>query len=221
MSNELMVITPEQLMKQAEELASRFKAVSSDTIRVEEKQFIFPDGTSLKEMDAVILDFAFVNSFYKERYNPKKPAKPVCRAANFSEFELVPDENAPEPQAESCAECPNNQFGSDGAGKACKNEIHLALIPVDATEMTAPMLLRLPPTSLTPFKRYVRTMTSLTSTPLYGVITHFSFDPDVTYGKIICSNPNMQRNPNLEIASMKLAEAAAMLLQPFDFTPPA
>lgn len=82
----------------------------------------------------VILDFVFLNTMYVGVFNPKKPANPVCYASGRVEGNLVPSENAKEPQNEDCASCPMNEWESDpagGRGKACKNTRRIAFIPED------------------------------------------------------------------------------------------
>ena len=60
--------------------------------------------------------------FYKGGYNPQDTAPPDCASSNG----IAPDAWVSDPQADTCAKCPNNMFGSaiSQAGKkskACKD----------------------------------------------------------------------------------------------------
>lgn len=72
----------------------------------------------------------------------------------FSRDTIKPDPSSEDPQAETCATCPRNQWGSDrkgGKGRDCKNtRTLLVLIEGDAL----PSLLRCSPTNLRPWDRY-------------------------------------------------------------------
>lgn len=87
----------------------------------------------------VIVDAILENTAYAGRYDPNDKAPPVCYAfgrldeqknmAPHPSMEDHPDYFVP--QAESCAVCPLNEYGSadTGRGKACQNRARLALLP--------------------------------------------------------------------------------------------
>lgn len=84
----------------------------------------------------VVVDFVYENAFYTGRFDPENPQPPACYAFSRDDETLAPHDEAEEPQADNCAECPNNEWGSadTGPGKACKNIVRLALIPEDALD---------------------------------------------------------------------------------------
>jgi hypothetical protein len=71
---------------------------------------------------AVLADRAY----YSREFDPADKTAPDC----YSYDGVEPHEKAAEPQAETCAECPHNEFGSDrrGRGKACKEGLRLACV---------------------------------------------------------------------------------------------
>lgn len=62
-------------------------------------------------------------------------------------------------QSDTCAECPNNKFGSDkdGNGKACKNQIRSFWL---LKGNRLPQILMVPPSSLKQFSRYLTVLTN-------------------------------------------------------------
>lgn len=216
----LITITPEQLAIEAQNLINRLGSMGGgDVVKFENKNFVFPDGVTVSsEMDAVIVDFAYVNQMFRGNFDRKNPSAPICAAVGLDQDHLVPFEHSPERQSDSCIACPMNQYGSAGNGKACKNGVWLAVIAANATDDSPMYIMKLSPTAITPFKRYVANTISTFQTPTYGVVTHFEFDPKETYPKVLCSNPDRKRNQNLEQALKRRAEAAARLTQTINFT---
>jgi hypothetical protein len=64
--------------------------------------------------------------FYTGKYDPKAEAEPPVCWSNLGD---VPDPKAPEPQASSCAACPQNIKGSgDNGTRACRYQRRLAVL---------------------------------------------------------------------------------------------
>lgn len=85
------------------------------------------------EFMGVIVDDAFVNSYYEGGYDPDNRQPPSCFGIAKVNDEMVPHETVEEPFHENCANCPNNAFGSaeNGKGKACKNNRRIAVVAVN------------------------------------------------------------------------------------------
>ena len=63
-------------------------------------------------------------TFYADKYEEGKDIKPACWSAEG----VVPNEEVPEPQAKSCATCPQNLAGSgEGKSRACRYSKRLAV----------------------------------------------------------------------------------------------
>lgn len=216
-SSALSVITPEQLAQEAQAMISRLGNMGGDVIRTKNKMFVLPDGTELPDqMSGIVVDFAHVNEFYEGRYDPKKIVPPTCAAKGLDPNAMVPFENSPKKQSADCAGCPNNQFGSEGKGKACKNGVWLAVMEGTAGPDSQIYVLKLAPTAVTPFKRYVASVTSK-GLPLYAVLTHFTFDKSVDYAKILCGDPVPLNVEAVSVVKGRMAEASRRLLQPTSF----
>ena len=123
----------DMLRKQAESMSERTSPASGISIRVtQDKQFSLPDGQKTDELEVVIVDFVARNEFYEGAYDKDNMSPPACFAIGVAPNKLVASDNSPQKQADTCAECPMNAFGSAGKGKACKNGRVLAVLPVDA-----------------------------------------------------------------------------------------
>jgi hypothetical protein len=93
---------------------------------------------------------------------------------------LVPTGNSPNKQADTCAVCPNNQFGSAGKGKACKNTRLLAIKPM-ADDDDNIYVLSVPPTSIKAFDSYVHTLAGKHRLPPVGVVTRVTLDKNESF----------------------------------------
>ena len=143
-----------------------------------------------------VVDYVLENTFYDEDYDPDNPASPVCYAFGTDEDTMGPHEESPDPQAEKCAECPHNVFGSAdrGRGKACRNSRRLALTDAgtyndsdgwqvmpdlpehfDSSEI---VFLKIPPTSLRAWAAYVKEVAAFHEVPPIGVLTHIAVEDD-------------------------------------------
>jgi hypothetical protein len=142
------------------------------------------------QMDVIVVDFLLENNIFREKYNPNKPASPMCYALGREEDELKPHEDCEEPQHTGCIDCPNNEWGSDpegGRGKACKNTRRIAVIPADALKLgvdgikkAGVVMCKLPVTSLKNFSTFVNQCVKVMDTPPFGVIVRMSTKPHPT-----------------------------------------
>ena len=152
-----IVSIQEALKAQAASMSERTAPPSGNSIRVtQDKQFILPDGTKTPgPLELVIVDFTSKNAFYEGAFDPKNIAPPACFSLGTDIKKMVPSKNAPVPQSADCGSCPMNQFGSAGAGKACKNSRMLAVLPPDADENTPMWTLSTSPTANKGFDGFV------------------------------------------------------------------
>ncbi len=170
------------------EIQKQIGAATGDRVRMKNNQaFITPDGQEGDELEVAIVDFVSANLFYDRPFDPKSPVPPACFALGAKPTDLAPSENSPSKQADLCAECPNNAWGSDlkgGKGKACKNTRLVAMTTVNVLPdgATPPLLiLSIPPTALKAFDGYIRTVADRLKTTPRGVLTRITLDKNVDY----------------------------------------
>ena len=121
--------------------------------------------------------------FYVQQYDPNssEAKAPDC----YSDDGIRPNQGCSLPQAEACAGCPNNAFGTGKNdkgeftdGKACRDLKVLAILYEGKVYE-----FDLPPASLKKFGSFAKTLTDR-GIPVYGVATTLGFDPDVVYAKV-------------------------------------
>lgn len=206
-----VVSIQEVLRAQAAAMSEKTAPASGNAIRVtQDKQFILPDGTKTPgPLELVIIDFTSKNAFYQGVFDPKNITPPACFAIGTNPLKLAPSPNAPLSQAVDCQSCPNNQFGSDGPGKACKNSRVLAVLPPDADEDTPLWILATSPTANKAFDGFVTSVARVFQAPPVGVVATVGFNPNETYAQLVFSNP--QPNPNVGVHLARQEEAREML----------
>ena len=201
----------ELLRAQAAATNERTEPASGNAIRVtQDKQFMLPDGTKHPgPLKLVIVDFTSKNAFYQGAYDPKAIAPPACFAIGTNPLKMVPSANAPIKQAAACQGCPMNEFGSSGTGKACKNTRVMAVM-LEGAETDGPLwTLATSPTANKGFDAFVNSVARVFQTPPVGVVVTVDFDENVTYTKLVFSDP--QPNDMLGEHFARQDEAREML----------
>ena len=139
------------------------------------------------KLDVVVIAHTTEYAYYEGKYDQNNPQPPVCYAFGKDEQSMSPHEKAGKPQAENCASCPMNQWGSDpngGKGKACKNTRRLALLPADCVNNpdsiadVEEIYVKLPVMSVKNWAMYVNNVAAQYRRPPFGVITSITTEPD-------------------------------------------
>lgn len=216
MSTELVDIQA-QIAKELADIEKTVAPPSGHRISLKGKVFTFPDGkTSPGPITAVVLDWRNINAYYKGAYNPQKVEPPTCFALSKLRENMKPSANCPDPQAESCGEnnCPWDAWGSapgGGRGKACKNQVRIAVVPPDATKDTPPWTIDLAPSSTGAFTNYVNALKNQEGKLPVQVVTQLDFDPNADYPKVTFAF-DVEAMPPEKLPIMFEARAAAQPL---------
>ena len=206
----------EQIQADLKALHEQVGGAAVMQIRMSGKGFTTPDGETAASIRGIIVDFASANMNYPGVYDKDKPSAPNCFALHKIIDQLAPHPSSPEPQADTCAECPLNKFESGvGKSKACKNTRKLALVQENATEESPIWILTVPPKSL----RYFDTYVSSTLSGRHGVspicaVTEITMDPHEDYAAPRFAFNRLLEEPELVQAYSRRAEAESLLLQP-------
>src|SRR5436190_16627496 len=130
-----------------------------------DEQMLYADDK--RSIPAPTVDLVLVRSsvilsklFYVNGYQVGSTDKPDCWSNNG----VTPDPTVPVPQSPSCTICPHNRFasrlneqGRTVKGKRCSDQRRVAVVPLGdmANEVYGgPMLLKIPPASLTSLSKY-------------------------------------------------------------------
>lgn len=121
----------------------------------------------IQEIDCVILASHLVNVRWGHDYGARQQGeRPLCRSLDGETG--IEEETG---ETHDCATCPYNQFGEDGARKACTNKRQLYIMREGDL---LPILFALPPSALETYNNY-RVLTRLTMrTPMYSVVTRIT-----------------------------------------------
>ena len=201
-----------ELKKESANIKAKIGSPGGDMIRTtQDKHFILPNGTKdNKPLRVVILDFVSLNQFFDRPYKKGEESPAACFALSAETKGMVPSPNSPDKQADACDICPNNEYGSNGAGKACGNTRLLAIVE-DSADPEAPIrLLKVSATAIKGFDAYVNTIHAQFELPPVGVVTEIYFDPTVTYASLRFGNPSP--NENLAVHYERRAAALKRLL---------
>ena len=180
-------------------------------------------------MDVLVLATVFRNVFYAGRFDPNNIQNPNCFAISETDKDMAPHENVAEPVAESCATCPNHEWGSDpngGRGKACKEGRRLVLMP--ASSLTDPeavktcelALMDLPVTSVKNWSNTANQLATANGLPYWAVVMRVEVRPDAkTQFKVLFSPVRVVENPDVLKALMERHKMAVDVgLLPYDET---
>lgn len=158
----------------------------------EERPYVDENGDPKPSMELVLVRGSANISkiYYPKGYEEGSSEAPAC----FSMDGHRPDPNSSQQQADLCAACPHNQWGSkitpDGKKtKACADNRRIAVVSLadlkangpDAT----PLLLRIPGGSLTTLKEYAERTLAPRGFPYYSVVTRLGFDQQASYPKLV------------------------------------
>ena len=158
-------------------------------ISIRQNRFRLVDGAgNEKPINELHLDVVIVGTnkhmskiYYGTGYDPENSAPPDCWSDNGS----APSSRAANPQAQTCAICPKNVWGSDVSKmtgkptKACNDVMKLAVVvPSDDNDLV--YLLRIPPATLKHLGKYVQTiaanMIGARRADPSDVVTRLTFD---------------------------------------------
>ena len=105
-------------------------------------------GKELSELPGIVIIASIQErTYYPHAYQAGSVEVPACYS-----YGDAPHPEAIAPQADTCAECPMNQWGSNGRGKACKERIKIAFTPKDGGPIVT---MRAPVTSTANFGKYL------------------------------------------------------------------
>ena len=205
-----LVSIQERIAKRLANVDKSTQAPASQRISTKSSKFTLPDGKqSDGPLNCVIVDYINTNSYYADAYNENDIKPPACHSVGRDLKSMTPDANVAKPVSEQCDGCPNNEFGSSGRGKACTNNVILALLPEGYTDKSELFTVKVSPKGLGPWSTYVRTLSEQGVDPVQ-VVTSISFKTGVSYPSLLFTQAG--GNEALETAGRFLPQAETMLL---------
>lgn len=136
-------------------------------------QFLLSNGNkevAVSEFSGVIIANHNQNALFPKG---EMNASPMC-----SSVDGVVGVNRETGECMSCQGCPNNEFGSDGNGKKCKNMHKLYVL---AENCAVPITVSIPPTSLENWRNYALSSVAVQGRELNEVVTKFTLSSTVSH----------------------------------------
>ena len=87
------------------------------------------------EADVIVLANQYERAYYPGAFDPSKPQVPVCYSFDGRE----PHPASGDPQSAGCETCAQNEWGSKGKGKACREGARVMVVPVTIPLANAPL----------------------------------------------------------------------------------
>ena len=181
------------------------------------------------ELIGIVLSHTGEHSYYDEPFDPDKIIPPKC----FSVF--MPDENDPkphdsieEPQHENCRGCWAHKFKSatNGRGRACAVRRRLAIISAssldeDDIESADIAVMKLPPTSVSNWSKYISRLAAQYQRPSFMVTTRIHVEPHQKFQFMVDFETKSLIDVSMFEKLNGLYEGAKpLLMTPFDLTKP-
>ena len=163
-------------------------------------------SNGVQEITGVIVSSHLMNVRWGHDYGTRKPGElPICRS-----MDGVTGVNQETGETQECASCPFNQFGTDGARKACGNKRQLYIMREGDL---LPVLFALPPSALKAFDNY-RVLASLTlRTPMCALVTRITLKNKTSNGGSEYSTPVFSAVGKLPLAEAKqMADFAKQIM---------
>ena len=176
-----LVSVQDRIRSRLANIDSSTQQVSGQNISCKGKVFRLPTGqTSPGPMNCIIVDYINKNMWYKDQYVEGEFAEPDCFAVGRDIASMVPAETVKEPIHAMCDSCPKNKFGTKGRGKECGNNVLLAVLSEDFSADTELYAIKVSPTALSEWTKYVRSLAIAQVDPSQ-VITSLSFEEKLGY----------------------------------------
>ena len=211
-----------ELAQMAENETANEKASGVPFVSLKQRKFFMNDAPLGDTIEVVIVDDIRINEYYDSDYDEDNPSTPACFAISRGDpDDMVPHEDSPVPQCETCAECWANEFGSArvGKGKACGNKRKIAMLMSDSEDFTKAGMafMRLGLNSSLNFGGYKKNVAATLKRPVCALSTEFSYDEDSEQPIIIPTLVSRLDDPTALAAVMERREEAGLVLeQPYD-----
>ena len=148
------------------------------------------DPEVLKEVDGVIIFTHRMNAYWAHKFGETDEDGNTNKIPDCSSMDGKSGLMRETGEIRDCATCPFNQFGSEGAGKACKNMRRLYILRDGKPDV---YLLTVPPTSLKDINKALKALMGKTKTPYTRQIVTFKLSIAESKDKIKYSRVSLER----------------------------
>ena len=182
-----------RIQKRLENINESTQQAAGNNISVKGQVFKLPDGkTSPGPLNGYIIDYINKNMFYPDQYVEGEFSEPICWAIHRNIKMMKPSDKGTQIQNEDCPSCPQNKLGSKGRGKACSNNVVLAIHTVDVKPEDEVLTIKVSATGLKGWANYVRELEAIGKDPV-EVVTSLSFKSGLSYQSLIFSQAGLNK----------------------------
>ena len=193
---------------------------SGSAISTRNGKFSYQGTTIGYEMDVIVLGFSHARAWYDQAYDSDEQQSPACFAISEDGLEESPHEDSPVPQADICANCEYDAWGSanTGNGKACRQHRRLMVMAwQDDLHEADVASVNVPPASLKNWKGYIKKVSKQLHRPCYGVVTKMSFDQDADYATMDFDMVEQINDPaDMQVVMDAVETIEDDLMRPYD-----
>jgi hypothetical protein len=223
----------EELAKEANDEAAREKARAGggmeNRISIRNRKFslggeLVDKETKGKSFRGVIVDFAYLRTYYDTKYDEENPGPPTCFALSEDGEDMKPHKNSGEAQARACEKCPMSEPGSGGGKRqACAARRRLGIIHIDdmedadAVAEATVAVMEIPVMSIRNWSKFVKACKSDHARPFYAVVCKFGFDGDADY-PVVTFEPDEEIDDEDVVKALQERREAVreMLMTPYE-----
>lgn len=205
-----------ELISVEERIKTRMANINKSTqqaggvnISLKGRIFKLPDGkTSPGPLNCIIIDYINKNMYYPETYVEGEFSEPICQAVHRNLEDMEPRDTVQDKQSPTCKGCHQNVFGSKGRGKACSNNVLLAILPEKFSNESELYTVKVSATGLTGWANFIHELETENKDPAQ-VITSLSFKKGVSFPTL--EFKYVGGNPDITGISPFMAQADSLL----------
>lgn len=203
-----------ELQKDLANMAQTIVKPTGQKIKITAGRWALPNGkTSIEPLSVIVLGWRWVNRYYPGLFDASDIKSPECWAVGE-----VPDNLAPnggeDQQHTDCLSCPQNRFGSNGKGKACRNGARIAMIAGDLKSDI--VYFDVAPTTIKSFSEAISKLASTGTHPLQAIV-EVDIDTKVSYAKANFTVKGLHDNDLAQVFALKKEAAEVLDSISFDF----
>ena len=212
-----------QLRKEVEAQAEVSEQVAGNQVKASHTGFSVPDiGDDIPApLDVVILGFVSRKEYYDKPYIQGEIHPPACAAVGPGTFDtLVPQEDALDKQADSCSECPLNEFGTSqtGKGKKCADKKVVAFMLPDAKPDDPIYTASISPSGLKEFNSFLGRLNKRYQLPAIAFVSELGIKPaGASVSITVKEKEPLMSQEDLQKFMARKEEAMETLLAPINF----
>ena len=148
------------------------------------------DPEILKEVTGVILFTHRMNAYWAQKFGEAGEDGNINKSPDCSSMDGKQGVNRDTGEIRTCDNCPYNQFGTDGKGKACKNMRRLYIMMSGRPDI---YLLTVPPTSIKDINKALKKIMARDHVPYSRMIVTFKLTVAESADKIKYSRVTLEK----------------------------